>query len=88
MNSQNIGFAALLLLSLLTGVGYVTLGLRASDHLKDRAAGHGIGWLFWWSFLPDLYDDEGRKLCRSAQVLVLFIIGLYGVWYWLLLRGN
>ncbi|MGJ7498640.1 hypothetical protein ACSFA8_26785 [Variovorax sp. RT4R15] len=88
MDTQNLILAALFLVSLLAGVGYVTLGLRASDYLKDPTSGHGVGWLFWWSFATDQYNDEGKKLCRGAQGLALFIIGLTVGWNWLLLRGQ
>lgn len=82
--------AVLVLVSLLAGVGYTALGLRAHRHLNGAASGsdRSIGWLFWWSFATDRYTDEGKKLCRRAQGLAILIIGLYAVWYWLLVRRN
>jgi hypothetical protein len=89
MSTQNLMLAGLFLVSLLAGVGYVALGLRARDCLTDVASktDRSIGWLFWWSFAPDLYDDQGKRLCHRAQALAISIIGLYAAWYWLLLRS-
>lgn len=87
---QNLMLAVLVLVSLLAGAGYTALGLRAHGHLNDAASDsdRSIGWLFWWSFATERYNDEGKKLCRRAQALALFIIGLYAVWFWLLIRRS
>jgi len=88
LNMQNLMLALLVLASLIAGVGYTALGLRAREHLQDTASAtdRWIGWLFWWSFAADSYNDEGKKLCRRAQGLAIFVIALYAVWYWMLLR--
>ncbi|MDN8618928.1 hypothetical protein [Variovorax ginsengisoli] len=88
MNMQNVALALLVLASLMAGVGYAALGLRARGHLKDSASAsdRSVGWLFWWSFATENYDDEGKKLCRRAQGLAIFVIALYAIWYWVLLR--
>lgn len=87
---QNLMLAILVLVSLVAGVGYAALGLRARGHLSDAASAsdRSIGWLFWWSFATERYDDEGKKLCRRAQALAILIMGLYATWYWLLIRRN
>ncbi|MBO9648467.1 MAG: hypothetical protein J7605_08145 [Variovorax sp.] len=87
LNPQILWLAVLFLVSLFAGVGYVTVGLRARDCLNaDATDSHrSIGWLFWWSFETGRYNDEGKKLCRRAQALAIFIIGLYAAWYWLLM---
>jgi hypothetical protein len=86
MNSWVV--AALVLLAVVVGGSYTWLGLSARKHLAPRASecDRSIGWLFWWSFTPSLYDDEGKKLCRKANILVAPIAALYVAWYLLLVK--
>jgi len=85
---QNWLVGILAVVSLLAGFAYITLGLRANDHLNGSASkqDRSIGWLFWWSFDTDKYDDEGKRLCRAAQGLAFLIIALLVGWNWLLIR--
>ena len=74
--------------SLVAGFAYVAIGLRAHEHLNESASSQdrSVGWLFWWSFEPEKFDGEGRRLCRRAQGLASLIIALFVAWNWLLLR--
>jgi hypothetical protein len=81
-------FFLLLLVSVVLGVAYMMLGLKARSHLNAEASSsdRSIGWLFWWSFSTGLYDQEGKRLCRWGQLLAVPLIALYAAWYFLLLR--
>jgi hypothetical protein len=76
-------FILLLVLSLVFGGAYTMLGLRARNHLNEKASNsdRSIGWLFWWSFAPELYDAEGKRMCRRGQLLAVPVIALYVAWY-------
>jgi len=78
----------LLIASAVFGVTYVVLGLKASDHLNEKASAsdRSIGWLFWWSFSKDKYDEEGRRLCVRGQMLALVLFALYAAWYLILMK--
>jgi hypothetical protein len=78
----------LLTASVVLGGAYTVLGLRAGDHLNEKASNsdRSIGWLFWWSFSKDKYDDEGKKLCTQGQMLAYVLLALYGAWYFVLLK--
>jgi hypothetical protein len=86
MNGWLLGL--LLVVSLVMGVWYTMLGIRARAHLNEEASksDREIGWLFWWSFAPRLYDSEGKRLCRYGQLIAVPLIALYVVWYFVLLR--
>jgi len=78
----------LLIASVIFGVTYTVFGLQANAHLNEKASDsdRSIGWLFWWSFAKDKYDEEGKKLCSQGQVLALVILALYPAWYFVLLK--
>ena len=78
----------LLIASVVFGVAYTTLGLRAGDHFNEKASSsdRSIGWLFWWSFSKDKYNDEGKKLCARGQMLAFVLLALYAAWYFVLLK--
>ena len=86
MNS--FAFVALLLISVSIGGVYTFLGLRAKAHLNSEAnqSDRSVGWLFWWSFDKDLYDADGKRLCETANLLVVPLATLYVAWYLLLLK--
>lgn len=86
---MSIWVAVLLVASLTLGLSYMMLGFKARSHLNDDASEseRSIGWLFWWSFAKDKYDDEGKRLCRQGQALACAILALYAAWYFVLLRG-
>jgi hypothetical protein len=68
--------------SIVLGVWYLALGLKARAHLNETAASsdRSIGWLFWWSFDIELYDEEGQKMCEKGQLLAVPIIMLTVAW--------
>ena len=78
----------LLSASVVFGVTYTVLGLKANDHLNEKASSsdRSIGWLFWWSFSKDKYDEEGKRLCAQGQMLALVLLVLHVVWYFVLLK--
>lgn len=78
--------AALLVASLIVGLAYVGLGLKAKDHLTAEAAesDRSIGWLFWWSLDSKLYDENGKRLCALGNILALLILACYAFWFMLL----
>lgn len=78
----------LLIASVVFGVAYTTLGLKATDHLNEKSSSldRSVGWLFWWSFDKDKYDEKGQRLCAQGQVLAIVLIGLYIAWYFVLLK--
>jgi hypothetical protein len=78
----------LILLSLWCGVSYMLLGLKARDHLTAEASGsdRSIGWLFWWSLDKDKYDAEGKRICRSGDLLLLPGFACWIAWYIVLFR--
>ena len=79
----------LLIASVAFGVTYTVLGLKANDHLNEKAASsdRSVGWLFWWSFSKDKYDEEGKKLCAQGQTLALVLFALYAAWHFILLKS-
>ncbi len=86
MNS--LVFVSLLLISVTVGGAYTVLGLKARAHLTSKASesDRSIGWLFWWSCDKKLYDEEGQRICRKGNFLVLPLVALYVAWYVLLLK--
>ncbi|MET3915655.1 hypothetical protein ABID97_002437 [Variovorax sp. OAS795] len=78
----------LLIASVAVGATYTVLGLKANDYLNEKASSldRSIGWIFWWSFSKDKYNEEGKRLCAHGQVLALAIFALYAGWYFVLLR--
>lgn len=78
----------LLVASVVIGVTYTILGLQARDHLNDNASSsdRSVGWLFWWSFGKEKYDQEGQRLCTLGQVLAYLLIAMYAAWYFVLLK--
>ncbi|GAA4338885.1 hypothetical protein GCM10023165_17820 [Variovorax defluvii] len=78
----------LLIASLTFGVAYTVLGLKANDHLNEKASSsdRSIGWLFWWSFSKEKYDEEGKRLCTQGQMLALVLIAFHVAWYFMLLK--
>lgn len=79
----------LLIASVAFGVTYIVLGLKANDHLNEKASSsdRSVGWLFWWSFSKDKYDEEGKRLCAQGQMLALVLLALYVAWYVVLLAA-
>lgn len=77
----------LIVLSVVFGVWYCVLGYQARQHLRPTVASldREIGWLFWWSFVPDNYDEVGKKICRRGQAVAIPILALYALWYYLLM---
>jgi len=65
---QDLMLAVLFTVSLVAGVGYIGLGLRAGDHLNETITDtdRSIGWLFWWSFAADRYNEKARDLPSST----------------------
>ena len=86
MNS--LAFVALLLISVSIGGVYTLLGFKARVHLNSEASqsDRSTGWLFWWSFDKNLYDADGKRMCRTGNLLVVPLLGLYFAWYALLLK--
>jgi hypothetical protein len=86
MNS--VAFVTLLLISVLVGGAYTLLGLKAKAHLTSAASAsdRSIGWLFWWSMDKELYDAEGKRLCKTGNLLVIPLLALYVAWYLLILK--
>lgn len=78
----------LLIASVAFGMAYTVLGLKANDHLNEKASNsdRSIGWLFWWAFNKDQYDEEGKKLCAQGQILAVVLLAFYAAWYFILLR--
>jgi len=78
----------LLIASAAFGVAYTMLGLKANDHLNEKASksDRSVGWLFWWSFSKDKYNEEGKRLCAQGQMLALVLLALYATWYFVLLN--
>lgn len=78
----------LIVASVAIGVTYTILGLQARDHLNKSArdTDRSVGWLFWWSFSKEKYDEEGQRLCGVGQVLAYLLIVMYGAWYFVLLK--
>ena len=85
---QTVVFVALLLISVVVGSAYMSLGLKARAHLTSKASesDRSIGWLFWWSLDKRLYDLEGQQLCRKGNRWALVLVALYVAWYVLILR--
>jgi type IV secretory pathway TraG/TraD family ATPase VirD4 len=85
---MNIWIWILLIASVILGVAYTVLGLQANDHLNENNSKteRSIGWLFWWSFSKEKYDEEGRKLCAQGQLLAFALLALYAGWYFALLK--
>jgi hypothetical protein len=81
-------FVALLLVSVVVGCSYMSLGLEARKHLTSEASesDRSMGWLFWWSLEKRLYDVEGQRLCRKGNKWALLLVALYIAWYVLLLK--
>ena len=79
----------LLIASVAFGMAYTVLGLKANDHLNEKAftSDRSVGWLFWWSFSKDKYDDEGKRLCVQGQMLALVLFAFYAAWYFILLKS-
>jgi hypothetical protein len=80
--------AGLLVASVVVGLGYTWLGLRARAHLASIASSsdRAVGWLFWWSARADLYDEAGKRLCRIGNFLVVPLVALYAAWYFVLVK--
>ncbi len=70
------------------GVTYTALGLKANAHLNEKApnSDRSVGWLFWWSFSKNKYNEEGKGLCAQGQMLALVLLALYATWYFVLLK--
>jgi hypothetical protein len=81
-------FWIVLIASVVFGMTYTVMGWKARDHLTEKASDSDrtVGWLFWWSFAMDKYDEEGKKLCKQGQVLAILLLGLYATWYFILLK--
>jgi hypothetical protein len=88
MSLNTVAFVALLLISVIVGSVYMSLGLEARSHLTSEASesDRSIGWLFWWSWEKGLYDAEGQKLCRKGNKWAFVLVALYVAWYVLLLK--
>jgi endonuclease YncB( thermonuclease family) len=69
-------------------MAYTMLGSKANDHLNEKTSNsnRSIGWLFWWSFSKDKYDEEGKRLCARGQKVALVLLALYAAWYFVLLK--
>lgn len=78
----------LLIASVALGVAYTMLGLKANEHLNEKASNsdRSIGWLFWWSFEKDKYDKDGQRLCSQGQMLAFVLLAFYVAWYFVLLK--
>ena len=63
-------------------------GQQGQGHLNEKASNshRSIGWLFWWSFSKDKYDEEGTRLCAQGQMLALVLLAIYAAWYFILLK--
>ena len=79
---KTLMFFALFVASVIFGVLYLALGFKARAHLKPEVSSteRSIGWLFWWSFNTDMYDQEGKKMCKRGQTLMLPTIAIIIVW--------
>jgi hypothetical protein len=88
MSMHTVAFVALLLVSVVGGSAYMSLGLKARAHLITEAteSDRSIGWLFWWSLEKRLYDAEGQQLCRKGNRWALVLVALYIAWYVFLLK--
>ena len=85
---HTVVFVTLLVISVIVGSVYLSLGLKARAHLIGEAgeSDRSIGWIFWWSLEKRLYDPEGQQLCRKGNRWALVLVALYVAWYVLLLR--
>ncbi|TFY99067.1 hypothetical protein [Ramlibacter humi] len=85
---MSVPVSVLLIASLVLGVSYTALGWSARKHLREGTseADRSIGWLFWWSFAKEKYDDEGKRVCDKGQLLAFGLVALYAAWYFVLLR--
>jgi len=83
-----LAFVALLLISVFVGGVYTLLGFKARAHLNSEVSqsDRSTGWLFWWSFDENLYDADGKRLCRTGNLLLVPLLALYVAWYVLLLK--
>ena len=88
MSMDTVALIALLLISVIVGSVYTSLGLQARSHLTSEASesDRSIGWLLWWSWEKGLYDAEGQELCRKGNRWSLAGVALYVAWYVLLLK--
>jgi hypothetical protein len=86
---MTIWIPILLVASVVFGIAYTMLGLQANDHLNENTSksDRSIGWLFWWSFSKDKYDEQGKKLCAKGQILAYLLLSLYVAWYFILLKN-
>jgi hypothetical protein len=85
---HTLAFVALLLISVVVGSAYMSLGLKARAHLTSEASesDRSMGWLFWWSLEKRLYDADGQQLCRKGNRWALVLVALYIAWYAVFLR--
>jgi nitrogen fixation-related uncharacterized protein len=74
--------------SIVLGVWYMALGLKARQYLTEKASSsdRAIGWLFWWCFDTEQYNSEGQKICKQGQLLAIPILGMYAAWYFVLAK--
>jgi hypothetical protein len=86
--THTAAFLALLVVSVIAGGAYLSLGFKARAHLTTEASetDRSRGWLFWWSLNKRVYDLEGQQLCRKGNLLAVVLAGLYIAWYVLLLK--
>lgn len=84
MKSLVVG--ALLILSLAFEFWFCILGLQARAYLTKSASpfDRRFGWVFWWCFDVEKYDDQGKALCESGQRLTVPILLIWTSWFFVL----
>ncbi len=75
----------LLILSLATvsGIAYWVLGLLASSHFEKTATSSSDRFLssgMLWSLASNRYNDQGKKLCQTGNVVMVISIALWVTW--------
>ena len=73
----------LFLLGTLMGITYWGLGVAASSHFKDKGVS-GPDRFFsssmLWSLADGRYDDQGRKLCTRANIVLVIAVAAWIGW--------
>lgn len=59
---------------------YVVLAILAFTHVdvekKSKVSGGLLALTFWWPFY-DLYDAEGKQLCKYGKILLPIVVVIY-----------
>ena len=75
--------ALIIVAGIVFGIWYLVLGIRARSFMTAEASAdeRSLGWLFWWSFDPSLYREEGKKICKKGQLIAMPLLLVYVGWF-------